>query len=331
MKITDVYLSLGASLIKFIELQLFLSLVSLPFLIGWGIPFSIMSAVGNLVFGPVLTLFLLISSAIFFTELIYVPNDFLITMLDTVTRGWLWTLSWHQRWWLIGFTKPPLFFLCLIPLCALYILSQYKNSQLKKIGLFFGLLTCIYVGLSLHGRRSTGLFTIPLSNGKNLTLIVHKGITIVIDPGVLGSLQSPVSYIQYTLLPTIIQKTGTCCIDTLCCLQPSGRSFKAIEILCSKINVKTVYIPLWEGSIHQQAWHHFFCMKNYLEQEQITLKRLNYSEIDLAQDNDFTCTVAPIKHKLKYLQANFLAYLVSGFVDGHAFSVYSAKYPNSSV
>ena len=68
-------------IIQFLQVQLFLSLASLPILVAWGIPFSLATVAGNFLFSPFLTLFLLLSSLIFFTELIFIPNAWLIFFL----------------------------------------------------------------------------------------------------------------------------------------------------------------------------------------------------------------------------------------------------------
>src|SRR5579872_7319919 len=112
------------SLLKALQLQLFLSLISLPFLISWGLPISIMSVFSTILFGPFLTAFLLISSCIFFTQLLHIPNSFFVWLLEIVTTTWQSVLSIHQQWWLIGFTTPPLIVaLCIIP-CTLAILHN---------------------------------------------------------------------------------------------------------------------------------------------------------------------------------------------------------------
>src|SRR5260370_32295969 len=77
------------SLLKSIQLQLFISFISLPFLIGWGLPISLLTPVSTLIFGPFLTCFLLISSLIFFLKLFYVPNAALVSCLELITSVWL--------------------------------------------------------------------------------------------------------------------------------------------------------------------------------------------------------------------------------------------------
>jgi hypothetical protein len=52
---------LGAYLVTFTQTQLVITLISLPILVAWGLGYSVMSLVGNLLFSPVLTLFLILS------------------------------------------------------------------------------------------------------------------------------------------------------------------------------------------------------------------------------------------------------------------------------
>src|SRR5258708_38016064 len=100
------YIRWRKSFLKSIQLQLFISFISLPFLIGWGLPISLLTPISTLIFGPFLTCFLLISSLIFFLELFYVPNSIFIWLLENITHIWLMCLNLEQRTWLIGFTKP---------------------------------------------------------------------------------------------------------------------------------------------------------------------------------------------------------------------------------
>lgn len=74
---------------KFLYLQLFISLIAFPLLLCWGLPISLLSPVGNLIFGPFLTVFLFLSSMLFFTELLYLPNGWIASVLDTFTQSWL--------------------------------------------------------------------------------------------------------------------------------------------------------------------------------------------------------------------------------------------------
>src|SRR5437763_195216 len=92
-------------IIRFVQLQLFITLFSLPLLISWGIPLSLLSPLGNLIFGPVLTIFLFLSSLIFFSELIGIPNGLLIALLEKITTWWLCIMHANTQSWLVGFSQ----------------------------------------------------------------------------------------------------------------------------------------------------------------------------------------------------------------------------------
>ena len=63
-------------LMRTIYVQLYLSLMSSPILIYWGLPVSLASPLGNILFNPLLVVFLFFSSLLFFTELLHIPNIF---------------------------------------------------------------------------------------------------------------------------------------------------------------------------------------------------------------------------------------------------------------
>jgi len=106
--------------LRFIQVQLFITTISLPILLSWGLPISLLSPLGNLIFFPVLVLFLLLSSLVFFFEIIHIPNEWLIYCLEKVTLAWFSILSiGNGATALIGFSKPPKLFLIALPLLTL--------------------------------------------------------------------------------------------------------------------------------------------------------------------------------------------------------------------
>ena len=105
-------------LMNFIYIQLLVTLISLPILVWWGIPISLLSPIGNLIFTPLLTIFLFLASLIFFLELFYIPNQWLIYLLEIVTRFWNYLITFGSNGSLIGFAKPPLWFFILVILCV---------------------------------------------------------------------------------------------------------------------------------------------------------------------------------------------------------------------
>ena len=53
-------------LTNFALVQLFLTLISLPILIAWGLPISCISPIGNMIYNPLLCIFTVYRTALFF-------------------------------------------------------------------------------------------------------------------------------------------------------------------------------------------------------------------------------------------------------------------------
>jgi len=66
--------SIKKFLINFLHSQLIVTLVALPILVAWGLPSSVMTFIGNLVFAPVLTIIIILASLLFFTQLVGISN-----------------------------------------------------------------------------------------------------------------------------------------------------------------------------------------------------------------------------------------------------------------
>jgi hypothetical protein len=85
--------SFTSYLLRYCEIQGIITCVSLPFLIGWGLPFSTMSFVGNFFGTPIITLFLGLSTIVFITELFSIPNYYCIQALEMVSSGTMYLLQ----------------------------------------------------------------------------------------------------------------------------------------------------------------------------------------------------------------------------------------------
>ena len=94
-------------LIRFSLTQLFLTAGAMPILIGWGLGTSVMSLVGNLIFTPVLIVFILLSSLLLFTELLGIPNAYVALTINHITAWWEYALSFGSSSWMIECARPP--------------------------------------------------------------------------------------------------------------------------------------------------------------------------------------------------------------------------------
>ena len=136
--------------IKFVHLQLFITLISIPILLCWGMPISLLTFAGNLFFSPILTAFLLFSSLAFFCQMLHIPNGIFIYCLEHITHWWLWIMQWGTKSYLIALILPSIYIIIMIPLVAITILHHKKiNTPFKSI-ICYGLvllITCTYLKL----------------------------------------------------------------------------------------------------------------------------------------------------------------------------------------
>lgn len=303
------------SLLKSLQLQLFISFISLPFLIAWGLPISLLTPISTLIFGPFLTCFLLTASLIFFLELLYLPNGFLIWCLEKITSAWLTCLSLEQRAWLIGFSKPPFIVLFFIPLIALAIIHSKKITCIvRRICLLALFLITICTGLKLFPYNYNTLEKVPCNKGE-ITLVNHNKTLMMIDPGYIALRPSYESFISYTLIPTIVQKTGRLHIDHLIVFKFNKRILDALEFLATKITIKDIYLPRWNGRIPPFAWRSYVKLKKTIAQNNGRIIPISYRK-QLYIDKTSTFSIEPVATKdISYYDATYRSLCVKGTIN----------------
>ncbi|HSW74138.1 MAG TPA: hypothetical protein VLG71_03190 [Candidatus Limnocylindria bacterium] len=313
-------------LVRFIQLQLFLSLVSLPILLLWGLPFSLLSPLGNLLFGPVITLFLLLSSLLFFSQLCMIPNGFLVTCLEKLTAGWLAIMYADNSTWLVGFVKPPLILLFILLLVTFAVLHYgYTRSHYLTIVLLCGVFISAGAYLKIVAAPTLNLFTIPCNKG-SLTVLHDNKQLIVIDPGYMGQRTNAASWVQYTLMPELIRLTGSTTIDHLIILQPGAMLFGALERLCTVMGIKNVYLSVWHGDMSKAGLYRFFSCKRTLEAKGVKLIRLAQQPLTLPLSGHTSCTLTPLPTMVKTASITFYAHMVTAQIDKQKITLYPAKY-----
>lgn len=314
-------------LLRFLQVQLFITAVSLPILISWGLPISIMSPIGNLLFFPVLVLFLLLSSIIFFTELFFVPNGLFVWGLEKLAVAWTTVMSFgSSSGWLIGFKTPPTAVLVIIPVLAFLIIKNKKTGSVGRSIIFLMLLlTCSFVYLKLINKAETFIEQIECNNGQ-VTIIHKNGTTAVIDPGVIGRRISAPSWIEYNFAQHFIKTAGTNKIDHLIVLQPNIVTFNAIEKFCKVMQVGTLYLPYWDGTLNKNAWRSFFFAKRAAERQGTKIVRIGKRNTQIKLCDEAHFSIEPLEAEISYQEATFPALRVEGRVDNETFTIYSSKY-----
>lgn len=209
--INSMYKKIYNFLLSFLELQLFVSLISWPLLIAWGIPLSWATPVGNLVFNPFLSFFIFISSLCFFTELLYIPNSFFIWLLEKITHLWFWCISWGTSHFLLYFPKPPFYILMSIALCALLTLITTEKQFLRIICFSFFF---IIFGFATHYLSENTQFCHVLehTNKRVILCTYNKKSYLLVETLSSAHLDN---WVLYTLQPLLIQATGKNTLDAL--------------------------------------------------------------------------------------------------------------------
>jgi hypothetical protein len=310
-KLNTIVTAIGAhrwiqSFQKSMQLQLFISFISLPFLIGWGLPISLLSPISTLLFGPFLTCFLLVSSLIFFCELLYIPNSWLIVILEKISAIWLSCLRINNRAWLISFTKPSLIILFLIPLVALIIIHSKKISSLaQRTGLLALTLVMLCTLLTFFSYHPNPTVEKIACHKGELTLISHQHNLIILDPGFLASRPSYESYIAYTLVPDIVKRTGKLSLDHLIIGKINHRMLEALHFLATKMTIKNLYLPYWKGKIPPFAWRSYIKLKKTIMQLGGKIHAISYKK-QLYKDKTGDLYIAPIASPLvSYYEATY--------------------------
>lgn len=239
------FLKLFNITLTIIDVQLFLTCISLPFLISWGIPISIVSWVGTPLFTPFLSLFLGLSSLLFFTQLIGLHLHFLIVSLEFVTQWWLYFLSFGSQNWLLFIPEPPIIITILLPITALFLIaSPLFCNKLIRIFAFFAILISYYFFAHWYAQyQAPHYWTVTIGSQPIYFFKGKDNNLIMLDPGTLGSKVRGDSFVEYTLIPEITKKTGSLAIDQIIILQATRQTFHVIEKLSLHTNLKKIYGP----------------------------------------------------------------------------------------
>lgn len=309
---------------QMIYLHLFITAFCMPVLICWGLPLSLLSGIGNFIFSPFLSVFLFLSSLIFFTQILSIPNGILLYLLEIITSWWDMLLCINVKYWLVGFPMPPVILLALLPLGTLLIAHHPRINHPVRGTIALSILFIVFFGI-IHALPISHVAHTILYNEKPITLIATKKNTILCDPGYLASRPSSASWAQYTLVPEIIKKTGQMTVNHCICLQPSMYAFQALIALVTHLQVEKLYIPWWEGMISKNAWRAFKLLCKACATQGTTIIRLNSTPQTICEKSDCTITIHSLNSSISYQKAAFPALAISGFVDNVPLTLYAAK------
>lgn len=194
----------------YLELQLFLTACSLPILVGWGLPLSLICPIANLLFSPFLIIFLLCSTIIFFLEILRLPNQLFIFLLEKITYCWELLLNWASIWYLCSLPQQSLLLISFLPGVA-YCIIRAKNMRLSY-RIFLLSIVLLIPCLS----RSLFVITDTCYIGQqkhHIHCIKNNDLLICYDNGCLSLSKNPESFVQYTVLTELNKHFGANTID----------------------------------------------------------------------------------------------------------------------
>lgn len=238
ISIQKINTAITAYILSFFELQFVISLMSLPLLISWGIPISIMSPLANFIFTPLLIVFLWCSCLATVCTLTGTPCTIFERALESIAHLWLHLLSFSRPEWLIGFPASMLW-LSIIICVFIVALYTYIKPSTKHCAILLGLIWCALILVSPYFRTHGELKkigTLPL-------WIAHiQNKTYLIDHGALCNKKNMFTNFDYTILPELVRHTGHSSIDTVVFCKPSNKLCKVAQQCHEQLNCSTIMV-----------------------------------------------------------------------------------------
>ena len=121
-------------ILDLLNIQLFVTLISLPIFIAWGIPIPLSSILGNLIFSPFLTMHIFLSSLIFMGALFDISCTPLLWLLDKLSITWITLLTYFPTPLQVGF--PALSMPALLAIAIITLLILHKSDTPESIKLY---------------------------------------------------------------------------------------------------------------------------------------------------------------------------------------------------
>jgi hypothetical protein len=272
---TRFYQSATRYVINFVQTQLIITIASIPLLVGWGLGISAMTFVGNLIFAPVLTIFLAISSLILLTQILSIPNQILVQALDQLTSTWDFVLHLGSRVWMIEFANPGFFILLVVPLATFFIIRhRMVNSAARRIICMSVILAIAFIGLLVQQQHMKHNAPKTLSYEEKL-IITNNGnnkLTLV-DQGFFATKKSAAKIVSFEIKPDLIKNFGRFQISNLTITKASAGGFDAAHEFCSVCDVKAVTLPFFTNKLSKSAWRSFFKLRELLVEKKIAFVR----------------------------------------------------------
>lgn len=302
------------------HVQLFISVVSLPLLVAWGFPLSLSAPLGNFFFTPFLMAFLFCSSLIFFLELCSIPNEWLIVLLEYIHHVWTYFLGYEQLTFSFACVRiaAPCLLLMVLSVVVIMHLRILRSNNVCWIALL-----CLYCtmvgGLWLSSQRASLRTSAACAQGQ-IVVVKVEGKTLFIDPGYLGGRGCSTAYCLFTLVPFIIQTTGSLQIDHCVILRVNRTTMQCLAAIQRHIKIKKLYVA--DNDVNREYIHNSYAAalnKSGVEIELIT----HDHEIVSTKTGEYIRLL--VKKSVKNKGMCRLS-SVAGLIDKQPFTIYAANH-----
>jgi hypothetical protein len=226
--------------------------------------------------------------------------------------------------WLIGIPQPPTWLLIALP-CSACLIMSYKKTQspLRSILCLLGILflTGGYTWFTYHPQS---IVKIPC-NSSHVYLVTIDNNTLLIDPGALGSITNPTSWVNFTLIPTMTKHTGRVLIDQIIILKPGQRTFATLA-LCLNSTAQKIYMPFWTGTMNPGQKYSYAQLMKAIADSKATLIRFG---------GEYTITIGStslniraLDNKINHNGLSYPAYSLTGSWEHNELNVASVFKPH---
>jgi len=260
--------------VHFVQTQLVVTLVALPILISWGLGISVMTFLGNLLFAPILTIFLILSSLVLFTQLLDIPNGLLTQVLDCFTSLWHILLQTGSHDWVFTFAHPGLVVLIMIPIVMFFTLTHHKIKTNKtRIFMLSTILGVSILGLFVYQKVYVEQKIQKIYYHEKLTIEQTNKKLILIDNGFFAQKKTAEKTVAFEIRPYLTKTYGSLPITEIKLLQPAAGSFAAAQELCTTCTVEKVSLPYFDENLSKFAWKKYFELQKVLKEKNIVFEQ----------------------------------------------------------
>lgn len=261
-------------LASYTQTQLAITLISLPVLVSWGLGFSLMTLVSNLLFAPVLTIFLILSSLVLFTTMLNIPQTGLIALLNWFTPWWDRVMHLGTSEWLIQCARPPVIILLLFPIIGLAIIHmRWFNTRAKRIIAFSLAIIVFFMVCKIYQHQADTFLTKRFHEKLYSIKLANSNSIIMVDEGYFSQKKSVDKAVDYQLRQWVIKNYGYVRIKEWRCTHPTVGGFLAAAHICSRWSVDEVWVPYFQAPENKAVWRAYFELKRVLEEKHIRFVR----------------------------------------------------------